>query len=259
MTECMEILSSKRRPNALEITQHICEEFIEINGDRLYGNDHSIICGIGELNHRSISIIGQLHGHNCKENIHYNFSMTKPEGYRKAIRCIDQAEKFKRPIICFIDTIGAYPGKEAEERGQANAIACCISKLLKVRVPVITIIIGNGCSGGAIALSAANRIAMLENALLSVISPKACAEILWKDSTRVEEAAKLLEMTSWDLLEKGVIDYIIKEPIGADENDPIQISTNIKGYIYRELKRYDKLAADDIVKERYFKFRKIGI
>lgn len=255
----MNILKNKDRPNAVFYIAYIFNDFIEISGDRLFGDDPSILSGIGFLNEMPVTVIGQLRGNNVAEQIKYNFSMSHPEGFRKSLRLMKQAEKFNRPIICFVDTIGAYPGKQAEERGQASAIANNLMEMMFLKVPILTVLIGNGGSGGALALCIADKIAILEYATLSVISPKACAELLWKDTTKEVEAASLLKMTAKDLLEQGIVDKIISEPIDGAQTNPKETAQKIKEYIYNEIKKLKKLRSSKLVKLRQKKFRCIGI
>lgn len=253
----MNILRKTERPNSLAYIEHIFDEFIGFCGDRLYGDDPSVVGGIAILGTLPVTVIAQLRGNNIEEQIKYHFSMTYPEGYRKALRIMRQAEKFKRPIICFIDTVGAYPGREAEERGQASAIANNLMEMMNFKVPIISILIGYGGSGGALALCVADRIVILENAMLSVISPKACAEVLWKDSSRMNEAIEMLKMTSNDLLEQGIVDYIIPEPNGGAQNDVKEMSERIKNYLIVELHNLKSKHPSKLVKARKGKFRKI--
>lgn len=252
------ILNHTDRPNAKVYIENIFTDFVELSGDRLYGDDRSIIGGIALLDDISVTIIGQLRGRNIDEQVKYNFSMPHPEGFRKTLRLMKQAEKFHRPIICFVDTIGAYPGKQAEERGQASAIANNLMEMMFLKVPIITVLIGHGGSGGALALCVADRIVALENAVLSVISPKACAQILWKDTSREIEAAELLKMTSKDLLEQGIIDYIIHEPNDGAHSDAKETAFRIKKYLVEELKLLVKIRISKLIKQRQRKFREIG-
>lgn len=217
--EHIRTLNNPQRPNAKQYIEYIFDDFVELSGDRLYGDDKTILGGIGLLNNKPITIIGQLRGKTLCEQILFNFSMPYPEGFRKALRLMKQAEKFRRPIVCFVDTIGAYPGKQAEERGQAAAIANCIMEMMDIDVPIITIVIGNGGSGGALALCVSDRLAILNNAVLSVISPKACAEILWKDMKREPEAVALLKMTAHELYDQKIVDEVISEALGGVHTD----------------------------------------
>lgn len=257
-TEQSGFLKHQSRPNAKVYIEHIFTDFVELNGDRLFGDDPSTIGGVAFLNDIAITIIGQLRGNNLEEQLKYNFSMTHPEGYRKILRLMKQAEKFGRPIVCFVDTIGAYPGEQAEERGQASAIANNLKEMMWLKVPIITVLIGNGCSGGALALCAADRIVMLENATLSVISPKACAEILWKNTTRENEAALLLEMTPNDLLEQRIVDYIIMEPMGGAHENPELVAERIRDYLLQEIKALRKTRVATLIRKRRRRFEKIS-
>jgi acetyl-CoA carboxylase carboxyl transferase subunit alpha len=254
----MNILNDKDRPNSVAYINCIFSDFIELSGDRLFGDDPSIIGGLAFLDDIPVTVIGQLRGNSLEEQINFNYSMTHPEGFRKALRLMKQAEKFKRPIICFIDTIGAYPGKQAEEHGQASAIANNLMEMMYLKVPIIAVLIGYGGSGGALALCVADRIAILENAVLSVISPKACAEILWKDTGREIEAVELLKMTSKDLREQGIIDFFISEPDGGAHTDVSEMASRIKDYLIGEMEKLKKLPHSKLLKRRQQKFRFIG-
>lgn len=252
-------LSRCDRPNAMTYIDLIFQDFVELSGDRLYGDDTSLVCGIAMLKKIPVTIIGQLRGGNLQEQIQRNFSMAYPEGYRKSMRLMRQAEKFNRPVICFVDTIGAYPGLEAEERGQSAAIADQILTMLGLQVPIVSILIGHGGSGGALAFCAADRIAILENAVLSVISPKACAEILWKDISRANEAAQLLKMTSTELLEQGLVDRIIPEPAKGAYGNAAEMASQIEEYLSREIRSLERLSPKKLVRQRKRKFRSIGV
>lgn len=225
--------------------------FIEMHGDRAFGDDKAIIGGVGYFCKTAVTIIGIDKGKDIKEKLSKNFGMPHPEGYRKALRLMKQAEKFKRPIICFVDTSGAYPGLEAEERGQGEAIAKNLAEMMALRTPILSIVIGEGGSGGALALAVANYVAIAENAIYSVISPEGCASILWKDPTRVAEACSNLKCTAENLLELGVIEKIIPE-----SNTDIVEET--KKVIAKFLKDFGKIAADKIVQQRYERFRRLG-
>ena len=254
----MNSLNNKSRPNSAAYINCMFNDFIELSGDRLFGNDPSIIGGLAFLDDIPVTVIGQLRGHSLEEQINFNYSMTHPEGFRKSLRLMKQAEKFKRPVICFIDTIGAYPGNQAEERGQASAIANNLMEMMVLKVPVISVLIGYGGSGGALALCIADRIAILENAVLSVISPKACAEILWKDTGREIEAVELLKMTSKDLLDQGVVDFVILEPDGGAHTNIPEMASRIKEYLISEMRDLKKLSHSRLVKQRNQKFRSNG-
>lgn len=258
ITEQLNILKHSHRPNAKEYIDYMFTDFIELSGDRLFGDDPSVVGGVAFLNNTPVTVIGQLRGRNIDEQIKFNFSMTNPEGFRKSLRLMQQAEKFHRPIICFVDTIGAYPGKQAEERGQANAIANNLMEMMCIKVPIITILIGYGGSGGALALCVSDRIAVLENAVLSVISPKACAEILWKDTSKEIDAVKVMKMTANDLYYYNIVDYIIPEPgIGAHSN-PQEMSLRIKNYLVQEIKLLSKMRTTKLIELRQKKFKNIG-
>lgn len=210
--DIVELVRTVDRPTALDYIENIFDDFVELHGDRIIKDDKSIVCGLAKLNGTSFTIIAEQKGRNTKENIERNFGMPSPESYRKSLRFMKQAEKFKRPIITFIDTKGAYPGTEAEERGQGEAIARNLFEMSKLKVPIIAAVIGEGSSGGALAIGVADRILMLENAVYSILSPEGYASILWKDSSRAKEAADVMKMTAKDLYEFKVIDKIIKEP-----------------------------------------------
>ncbi|WP_050606284.1 acetyl-CoA carboxylase carboxyltransferase subunit alpha [Clostridium niameyense] len=249
----------KERPTALEYIELIFQDFIEFHGDRNFSDDKSIICGIGLLNNTSVTIIAQQKGRNTKENIERNFGMPKPEGYRKAIRIMKQAEKFKRPIICFIDTPGAFCGVDAEERGQGEAIARNLLEMSRLRTPIISLVIGEGGSGGALALGVADRVLMLENSIYSILSPEGFSSILWKDASRAKEAAEVMKITSENLKEFGVIDDIIKEPFGGAHKNSTNMAQNIKEVIINEINILKNYNMELLLQERYDKFRNIGM
>ncbi len=254
----LKLVRHKERPNAIDYINHIFPDFMELCGDRLAGEDPSIIGGIATFMEKHVTIIGQVKGRTLEENMKYNFSMNRPEGYRKALRLMRQAEKFHRPIICFIDTVGAFPGAEAEEKGQHVAIARNLMKMMNLKVPIISILIGDGGSGGALALCAANDLAALENAVLSVISAKACASILWKDSSRDVEAARALKMTAGDLKSMQIVDEVILETEEGAHANPFVVTENIKQYLERCLNKYKNMTGTKLVELRNEKFRKIG-
>lgn len=249
------IINHVNRPNTIDYIHFIFSDFIELSGDRLYGDDPAIIGGVASIDNISVTIIGQIRGRNLEENLSHNFSMGNPEGFRKALRLMKQAEKFHRPIINFVDTLGAYPGITAEERGQAHAIANILAEAVFLKTPIISIIIGNGGSGGALALCIANKVAILEHAVLSVISPKACANILWKDTSREKEAAGILKMTAGDLYEQGNVDIILPEPSGGAHTNPQQMIKTIQQFIISTISIYRNVSPDNIVEERYKKYR----
>ena len=256
--EKLNILKPTNRPNAKSYIDLIFTDFMELSGDRLYGDDPSIVGGIGFIDNIPLTVIGQLRGRNIEEQIKFNFSMTHPEGFRKSLRLMKQAEKFHRPVVCFIDTIGAYPGKQAEERGQASAIANNLMEIMTLKVPIISVLIGYGGSGGALALCVADRIAILENAVLSVISPKACAQILWKDISREIEAVEILKMTSMDLLQQCIVDFIIPEPDDGAHTDVQEMAIRIKTYLRKEIKLLENIRTSKLVHQRQKKYREMG-
>lgn len=231
--ERVEIARNPKRKTALDYINEIFDEFIELHGDRCYGDDKAMVCGLGRIENQNYTIIAEQKGRNTKENIERNFGMPNPESYRKAIRIMKQAEKFNRPVITFIDTKGAYPGVEAEQRGQGEAIAKSMFEMAKFTVPVIAIVIGEGSSGGALAIGVANKVIMLENAIYSILSPEGYSSILWKDSSRFKEAADRMKLTANDLYDMGIIETVIKESI---ENYTIEKNQNIKKTMDIEMK-----------------------
>lgn len=254
----LNILKHTDRPHAKMYIDHIFADFVELSGDRLFGDDPSIIGGVAFLDDIPVTLIGQLRGRNIEEQVKFNFSMPYPEGFRKSLRLMKQAEKFHRPIICFVDTIGAYPGKQAEERGQAIAIANNLMEMMCLRVPIITVLIGYGGSGGALALCVADRIAVLEHAILSVIAPKAFAEILWKDTSKEIEAAEMLKMTSTYLLEQGIVNCIIPEPNDGAHTDVHEAAISIKTYLVKEINLLKNIRTSKLVKQRQKRYRAMG-
>ncbi len=254
----VQIVRAQDRPTALDYIDNIFDEFIELHGDRKFSDDKATVCGLARLENTNFTVIAQQKGRNTKENIERNFGMPNPESYRKSFRFMKQAEKFNRPIITFIDTKGAYPGLGAEERGQGEAIASSMFEMSRLKVPIIVVVIGEGSSGGALAIGVGDRILMLENAVYSILSPEGYASILWKDSGRAKEAAEVMKMTAKDLLDLKVIDKIIKEPKGGAQEDVKKMSEEIKKEIvssYLSLKDIDK---DTLVASRYEKFRNMG-
>ena len=247
------------RPYTLDYVKIMCENFVELHGDRVFGDDSALVCGLATIDNKPIVIIGHQKGRTVQENIDRNFGMAHPEGYRKALRLMKMAEKFNRPIVTFIDTAGAYPGIAAEERGQAEAIARNLREMSSLGVPVISIVIGEGGSGGAIGIGVANKIAMLENSYYSVISPEGCAAILFRNSSKSKEATQALKITAKDLLKNGVIDEIIKEPIGGAHVDIVETALNIKNFINKCLLGLLKITRQRLIDDRYEKFRKIGV
>ncbi len=262
--ERVEIARNPKRKTALDYINEIFDEFIELHGDRCYGDDKAMVCGLGRIENQNYTIIAEQKGRNTKENIERNFGMPNPESYRKAIRIMKQAEKFNRPVITFIDTKGAYPGVEAEQRGQGEAIAKSMFEMAKLTVPVIAIVIGEGSSGGALAIGVANKVIMLENAIYSILSPEGYSSILWKDSSRFKEAADRMKLTANDLYDMGIIETIIKEPDIKDGKKTSQsvdfemIASEIKKEIQTTVQELKSKTKDEIVEERYQKFRKIS-
>ena len=242
------------RPNAEDYIKLIFNNFYELHGDRNYRDDKSIIGGIGLLEDIPVTIVGIQKGKNLKENMERNFGSPYPEGYRKALRLMKQAEKFKRPIICFINTSGAYCGVEAEERGQGEAIARNLLEISQLTVPIISIIIGEGGSGGAIALACGDRVWALENSIYSILSPEGFASILLKDPSKAQEVAEIMGITSYDLLEKGVIEKIIKEPAGGAQNDINFVANEIKSNLINEIKILQNKTVRELLNERYLRY-----
>ena len=246
------------RPKSKFFIDNLFEDFISLSGDRHYGEDKSVISGFAKFNGNSVLVIGQEKGEDLDSRIKRNFGMMRPEGYRKTIRLMKLAEKFNIPIISFIDTPGAYPGVGAEERGQAEAIARSIECCMELKVPTLSIIIGEGGSGGAIALASSNKVIMLENAIYSVISPEGCATILWRDPKKMLDAAKAMKLSAKDLLDLEIIDEIIAEPIGGAHRDKDQILLNVRESLSKNLEKFEDMSSEEIFNERKSKFLKIG-
>ena len=253
-----QIARHPERPHSSLYIKKLMTEFIPLAGDKKFAEDKSIIGGLARLNDTPIVIIGHEKGDDTKSRIQHNFGMARPEGYRKAVRLMDLADKFSLPVITFIDTPGAYPGKGAEERGQAEAIASSIAKCMQIKVPLISIIIGEGGSGGAVALASSNKIIMLEHSIYSVISPEGCASILWKNSDKMKEAAEALKLTAGDLTKLGIVDEIISEPIGGAHRNINEIILKVGKSIERSLKKFNKITPDQILEERRKKFLDVG-
>lgn len=254
----VQISRHPERPTTFDYIKHIFTDFMELHGDRSYGDDLAIVGGIARLEGRPVTVIGHQKGKDTKENISRNFGMAHPEGYRKALRLMKQAEKFGRPIITFINTQGAYPGKAAEERGQSEAIARNLLEMANFTVPIICVVIGEGGSGGALGISVGNHIYMLENSVYSVISPEGAAALLWKDSSLAMRAAETMKISAPDLLELGIIDQIIPEPFGGAHRDLIQQAGFIKQSLLNGLAELEKLSPKELVQHRYNKFKQIG-
>lgn len=247
------------RPGTADYIAGLLRDFTELHGDRLYGDDPAILGGIGWLDQQPVMVIGHHKGKTVKERVQRNFGMPHPEGYRKALRLMQVAEQFGHPILTFIDTPGAYPGIGAEERGQAEAIARNLLVMSRLRAPIITVVIGEGGSGGALALGVADRVLMLEHAVYSVISPEGCAAILWNDSAKAKESADAMKITAPDLLRLGVIDEIISEPLGGAHRDKLKMIEAVKRALVPHMEKLDGLTIDEIVEQRYRKYRRMGV
>lgn len=255
----VQIARHPKRPYTLDYVNMIMSDFIEFHGDRAFADDKAIVAGFAKLDGKKILVVGHQKGKDTKENLFRNFGSAHPEGYRKAIRVMLLAQKFDVPIIVFIDTPGAYPGVGAEERGQAEAIAYNLSQMIKLKVPIIVFVIGEGGSGGALGIGIGDRICVLENAYYSVISPEGCAAILWKDRSKAPEAAEALKLTAEELLKLGIIDEIIKEPLGGAHRDPEKTASYIKESVKRNLSELSKVPKDELLNSRYEKFRRMGV
>jgi len=247
-----------QRPYTLDYIERIFEDFVELHGDRSYGDDAAIVGGLARFRGRSVVVIGHQKGRGTKDNVKRNFGMPHPEGYRKAARLYDLGSRFGLPILTFVDTPGAYPGIGAEERGQSEAIGACLAAMSRARVPIVATVIGEGGSGGALALGVANRVLMLEYGWYCVISPEGCASILWKEGGRADEAASLLKLTAPDLLSMRIIDRIVDEPVGGAHQDHDGAARLIEAALAETLRDLDPMTAEDIVEDRYARFRKIG-
>lgn len=256
--EKLDIIRHKGRPTALDYIPLIFDDFFEMHGDRLFGDDSAIMGGIASFRGMAVTVIAIVKGRDLQENQKCNFGMPHPEGYRKALRLAKQAEKFHRPLICLIDTAGAFCGVDAEKRGQGEAIARNIMEFMTLKTPIISIILGEGGSGGALALAVCDELAMLENAIYSVISPRGFASILWKDASREREACNIMKSTAQDLKELKICDYIICEADGGAHNDPKITAENISDYIFQALQRKLKKGLDELLNGRYNKFRVVG-
>lgn len=246
------------RPTALDYINIIFDSFMELHGDRYYGDDPAIVGGIAQFNGMPVTVIAQQKGNNTKENIKRNFGMPNPEGYRKALRLMKQAEKFNRPVICIVDTPGAYCGLGAEERGQGEAIARNLMEMSNLKTPVISIVIGEGGSGGALAMAVADEVWMLEHAIYSILSPEGFASILFKDASRAREAANTMKITAQDLINFGIIDRIIKEPLGGAHTNVDEMAASIKRNLEESINRLISEPIGALLTKRYYKFRKIG-
>lgn len=257
--ERLQLIREKNRPTVRDYIPLLFEEFIEMHGDRLYADDGAIMGGIARFHGVPVTVIAQVKGRDLKENQASNFAMPHPEGYRKAVRLAKQAEKFHRPVICLIDTPGAFCGVSAEERGQGEAIARSMLEFMELKTPVLSIVLGEGGSGGALALGVCDELAMLENALYSVISPRGFASILWKDASRERDAANMMRITAEDLVEFGVAEAIVPEPEGGAHCDHQQAAKSLDAYILQAMEKYMEIPLAKLLENRYDKFRKIGV
>ena len=260
LTPMQKVMISRHpnRPYTLDYVERLFTDWIELHGDRRFAEDASVVSGLARLRGRSVVIVGHQKGRGTKENMVRNFGMPKPEGYRKAIRMYELAERFGLPVITFIDTAGAYPGVEAEERGQSEAIGAALAAMARINVPIVSVIIGEGGSGGALALGVANRVLVLEFSYYSVISPEGCAGILWKDKSRAADAAEQLKMTAPDLLRLGVVDAIVDEPAGGAHRDHDDAAKRLGSALHETLRALDRMSPAELVEDRYQRFRKLG-
>ncbi len=254
----MQLARHPQRPYTLDYIKLIIDDFVELRGDRLFHDDQAIVGGIAKFDNQSIMVIGHQKGRGTKDNLVRNFGMPHPEGYRKARRLMKLAEKFGFPVVTLIDTPGAYPGIGAEERGQGEAIANNMEAMIRLQVPIICVVIGEGSSGGALAIGVGDKILMMENAIYSVISPEGCAAILWKDSSKVEDAAEALKLTAPDLLKFGIIDEIIPEPIGGAHRLKEETAKNLKNAILKNLRLLQGIPTSRLLETRFEKFKKMG-
>lgn len=255
----MQIARHPERPNFLDYVNLMCKDFVELHGDREGMDDRAIIGGLAKIDGQPVMIIGTMKGKSTKENLEYNFGMPQPEGYRKALRLFKHANKFNIPIVTIIDTPGAYPGISAEEKGQGSAIAVNLREMAKLNVPVIAVISGEGCSGGALGLAVANKVYMLEHAYYTVISPEGCASILWRDASKNNEAAEALKITAKDLMKFNIVDGAISEPVGGAHSDYELMSEELKKTILTSIKELQNMSSEELRNQRYDKFRKMGV
>ncbi|MBN3038248.1 MAG: acetyl-CoA carboxylase carboxyltransferase subunit alpha [Candidatus Omnitrophica bacterium] len=255
----VQVARHPRRPYTLDYIEMIMEDFVELHGDRLFSDDKAIVCGLAKVDGQKVMIIGHQKGRDTKENLIRNFGCAHPEGYRKALRAMNMAAKFKVPIVIFIDTPGAYPGIGAEERGQAHSISYNIREMAFVKTPILIFIIGEGGSGGALGIGIGDKVHILENAYYSVISPEGCAAILWRDRAKAPAAAEALKLTAKDLLKLQIIDEIIKEPLGGAHRNPQECAKNIRNAIVKGIRELHSFPCKELLEKRYNKFRKIGV
>lgn len=246
------------RPYTLDFVQALFEDWVELHGDRSFGDDPSLVCGFARFHGRAVCVLGHQKGRDTKQKIHRNFGMPKPEGYRKALRVMRLAEKFGRPVVTFVDTPGAYPGLDAEERGQAEAIARNLLEMARLRVPIVVNVTGEGGSGGALAVAVGDRVNMLEHAVYSVISPEGCASILWRDAGQAERAAQAMKITATDLAGFGVVDEVVPEPPGGAHTDHEALFRTLGELLTRQLEELSHLSPEELVQRRYERFRNMG-
>lgn len=256
--DCVQLARHPQRPHALDYINRLFDRFHEIHGDRAFGDDPAVVCGFCFFRGQPLMAIGQQKGRRTHEKLHRNFGMPRPEGYRKALRAMKLAEKFGRPIVTLLDTPGAYPGMDAEERGQAEAIARNLYEMAQISVPLVAVCIGEGGSGGALALGVGNRVLMLENAVYSVISPESCAAIVWRDSGKAELAAEALKLTASDLMQLGLVDAVVAEPLGGAHEDMDEAARLLGQALEQDLASLKTHSSEQLVEDRYRKFRKMG-
>lgn len=254
----VQVARAPGRPTALDYLHATFGNFFELHGDRTLGDDPAIVAGFAELNDVDVVVIAQQKGRDTKENIHRNFGMAHPSGYRKAMRMFDLADRFRMPVVTLIDTPGAYPGLAAEEQGQAWVIAESIQRMSRLRVPAVSLVIGEGGSGGALAIGVGNRVLIMENAIYSVISPESCAAILWRDAAEAERAAEALRLTAGDLLDLDVVDRVVQEPLGGAHHNPEQTLVNVRDVLAEEIAQLSTMAPEALLAQRFARFRKLG-
>lgn len=256
--ETVQVARHPARPLFRDYVEMICREFREIHGDRRYGDDRAIQCGLARIGSNKVMLIGQHKGRDTKEKIACSFGLAHPEGYRKALRCMKLAEKFKLPVVTLVDTPGAYPGIGAEERGQAESIAVNLLEMSRLRTPIVTIVIGEGGSGGALGIAIADKVAMMQHAWYSVISPEACSAILFKDNSEAPKLAESLKLTSGHLIKLGIIDAIVPEPMGGAHRDPASAGHALEQFVTKSIRELKKFKVDELLERRYDKFRAMG-
>ena len=256
--QTVQVARKPERPQTLDYLELVFDEFVELHGDRAFGDDRAMLTGFGKLDDKKVMFIGQQKGRNLKERTEHNYGMAHPEGYRKAIHRMQMAAKYHLPIVCFIDTAGAYPGVGAEERGQSYAIAYNLREMARVQTPIVCVIIGEGGSGGALGIGVGDHVAILQFAYYSVISPEGCAGILWKHASHADKAAAALRFTSADLLKFGIVDEVIPEPLGGAHRDHHKMAVNLKGSLLEAIRQLETLSPEELLNHRYEKFRRIG-